>query len=95
MSSDHGAMDALLLEERRFSPSDAFRRSANLRDPAIYDEAAADPESYWSRWAEELHWFEPWETVLEWDPPHAKWFVGGKLNVAYNCLDRHPTGPRR
>jgi len=95
MSSDHGAMDALLLEERRFSPSDAFRRSANLRDPAIYDEAAADPESYWSRWAEELHWFEPWETVLEWDPPHAKWFVGGKLNVAYNCLDRHLTGPRR
>jgi len=88
-------MDALLLEERRFSPSDAFRRSANLRDPAIYDEAAADPESYWSRWAEELHWFEPWETVLEWDPPHAKWFVGGKLNVAYNCLDRHLTGPRR
>ena len=95
MSSEHGALDALLLEERRFPPPDGFQRSANVSDPGIHREADADPEAFWARWAEELHWFEPWETVLEWEPPHAKWFVGGKLNVAYNCLDRHLTGARR
>jgi len=76
MSSEHGAMDALLEEDRRFPPPE-------------------DPEAYWESWAQELEWFEPWETVLEWDPPHAEWFVGGKLNVAHNCLDRHLDGPRR
>ena len=87
--SDAGEFDALLQEDRRFPPSEAFSRQANLSDATMYDRATGDPEAYWSEWAEQLDWFEPWHTVLEWTPPHAKWFLGGKLNVAYNCLDRH------
>jgi acetyl-CoA synthetase len=60
-----------------------------IGDASIYDRAASDPEAYWAEWARELDWFEPWHTVLEWTPPHAKWFLGGKLNVSHNCLDRH------
>ncbi|HEU4872434.1 MAG TPA: acetate--CoA ligase, partial [Pyrinomonadaceae bacterium] len=58
-------------------------------------EAAADPESFWARMAEELHWFKRWDTVLKWDPPHAEWFGGGRINISYNCLDRHLTTWRR
>ena len=87
--SDAGELDALLHEDRRFPPPGAFVGQANCNDAEVYDRAAADPEAYWSEWAGELDWFEPWHTVLDWRPPHAKWFVGGKLNVAYNCLDRH------
>ena len=87
--SDAGELDALLHEDRRFPPSSAFAGQANCNDAEVYDRAAADPEAYWSEWAGELDWFEPWHTVLDWRPPHAKWFVGGKLNVAHNCLDRH------
>ena len=87
--SDAGEFDALLQEDRRFPPSAAFAGQANLNDPSIYDRALEDPEAYWAEWAGELDWFEPWHTVLEWTPPHAKWFLGGKLNVAHNCLDRH------
>ncbi len=86
---DAGELDALLHEDRRFPPSAAFAGQANCNDAEVYDRAAADPEAYWSEWAGELDWFEPWHTVLDWRPPHAKWFVGGKLNVAHNCLDRH------
>ena len=60
-----------------------------MNDASIYERAASDPEAYWAEWAGELDWFEPWHTVLEWTPPYAKWFLGGKLNVSYNCLDRH------
>jgi acetyl-CoA synthetase len=60
-----------------------------IGDASIYERAASDPEAYWAEWARELDWFEPWHTVLEWTPPHARWFVGGKLNVSHNCLDRH------
>jgi acetyl-CoA synthetase len=88
-------LDDLLREDRRFPPSEAFSAQANVWDPKIRDEADADPEGYWARWAEELHWFRKWDRVLEWTPPHAKWFVGGATNVAYNCLDRHLDGPRR
>ncbi|MFP3949327.1 MAG: AMP-binding protein, partial [Longimicrobiales bacterium] len=95
MSSEHGEMDALLLEDRHFPPPEDFARTANLDDADVYEEAAEDREAFWARWAGELDWFEPWETVLDWDPPHAKWFVGGKLNAAHNCLDRHLNGPRR
>lgn len=95
MSGDTGALDALLTENRRFPPSEDFRKNAVIQDPEIWDKAAADPEAYWAEWAKELDWFEPWEKVLEWTPPHAKWFVGGKLNVSYNCLDRHLDGPKR
>ncbi|HSG07616.1 MAG TPA: acetate--CoA ligase, partial [Longimicrobiales bacterium] len=71
------------------------RRDAVVGDAGIYDRAAADREAYWAEWARELHWFEPWTKVLDWNPPFAKWFVGGKLNVSYNCLDRHLEGPRK
>ncbi len=95
MSGDSGALSALLTEERRFPPSEAFRARAVVGDAGIYDRAAADREAYWASWARELDWFEPWQKVLEWNPPFAKWFVGGKLNVSHNCLDRHLDGPRR
>ncbi len=94
MSGDSGDLSALLTEERRFPPSEAFTRRAVVGDAGIYERAASDREAYWEAWARELDWFEPWEKVLEWNPPFAKWFVGGKLNVSHNCLDRHLDGPR-
>ncbi|MEM7415410.1 MAG: acetate--CoA ligase [Gemmatimonadota bacterium] len=94
MSKDSGAFDDLLQEDRRFPPPGSFAEQAVLNDPGIWDEASADREGYWARWAEQLDWFEPWHTVLEWTPPHAKWFLGGKLNVSHNCLDRHVAAGR-
>ena len=88
-------IEALLREGRTFPPPDEFRQRANINDPGVYAEAERDPEGFWARWAEQLHWFRKWERVLEWDPPWAKWFVGGKTNLAYNCLDRHLTGARK
>ena len=85
-------IDVLLTENRSFPPSAVFRDGARVRDHAIADEAARDPESYWSRMAGELEWMTPWSRVLDWQPPHARWFVGGKLNVAANCVDRHVLG---
>ncbi len=95
MASSEAALEALLQEHRRFEPDAAFRAAANANDPALYARAAGDMEAFWAEWAARLDWFEPWQRVLEWTPPHAKWFVGGKLNAAYNCLDRHLAGPRR
>ena len=95
MSGETGALSALLNENRRFPPPEDFTRDAVVPDAGIYDEAAGDREAYWEKWARELDWFEPWHTVLEWNPPFAKWFLGGKLNVSHNCLDRHLDGPRR
>jgi acetyl-CoA synthetase len=88
-------IDALLQEDRAFPPSDAFRAQANVRDAGIYQEAARDPERFWADFARELEWSTPWSTVLEWKPPHAKWFVGGKINASVNCLDRHLGSARR
>jgi acetyl-CoA synthetase len=88
-------ISALLQEDRRFPPSDAWRRDAIAHDPGIYARAAADPEAFWAGFARELEWMTPWSRVLEWNPPDAKWFVGGKLNASVNCLDRHVRGPRR
>jgi acetyl-CoA synthetase len=93
--SDEGALDSLLHEDRRFPPPENFRSQALVSDASIYQEADADIEAWWARWASELDWDRPWDRVLEWTPPHAKWFVGGKLNVCHNCLDRHLEGPRR
>ncbi len=93
--SDVGALDSLLHEDRRFAPAEEFRAEAHVSDPAICAEADADLEAYWAGWASELDWDRPWDQVLEWNPPHAKWFVGGRLNVCHNCLDRHLDGPRR
>jgi acetyl-CoA synthetase len=79
-----------LLEQETFPPPEEFRERAVCSDPSIYDEAERDPEGFWARQAEELHWVSRWDQVLDWsNPPFAKWFVGGKLNVSYNCLDRH------
>jgi len=85
----HATIEALFAESRTFPPSSEFVRSATLADPAIYEEANVDPEAFWAAQAESLSWFKKWDQVLEWDPPFAKWFLGGTLNVAYNCLDRH------
>lgn len=89
------AMDALLQEDRRFAPAPEFRKQANAPDPGIYERASRDWEGFWEGWARELDWFEPWQAVVEWQPPHAKWFDGGQLNAAYNCLDRHLASARR
>lgn len=94
MSKDSGTLDVLLTEDRRFPPSEDFRTRAVIGDPEIYKRADVDREAYWVEWAEKLDWFTSWDSVLEWKPPHAKWFVGGKLNVAYNCLDRHLNSSR-
>ena len=82
-------LDALLTETRKFPPLEPFQRKANISDPAIYAKALENPEEFWAKWAGELDWQTPWSTVLEWKAPYAKWFVGGKLNASYNCLDRH------
>ena len=88
-------IDALLKEDRAFAPSDAFRAQANVRDKQIYEEAARDPERFWANFARELEWSAPWTRVLDWNPPHAKWFVDGKINASVNCLDRHVRTARR
>src|ERR1700694_2224647 len=81
---------AELLKVERFAPPREFREQALLNDPAIYEQAAQDPQGWWARQAEQLHWFRTWDTVLDdSDPPFYKWFVGGTLNLSYNCLDRH------
>ncbi|MDR0787484.1 MAG: acetate--CoA ligase [Gemmatimonadota bacterium] len=95
MSDSSKTFDTLLEENRRFPPPAEFTAGAVVRDPGIYEQAAADPEAFWAERASELHWFTPWEKVLDWNPPAASWFVGGKLNAAYNCLDRHLEGSRR
>ncbi|HET7578622.1 MAG TPA: acetate--CoA ligase [Bacillales bacterium] len=88
-------LDALLKEERTFEPSEEFKAQANFNDPEVYERAASDPEAYWDEQAKEITWFKPYDKVLEWNPPHAKWYTGGKLNAAYNCVDRHREGPRK
>ena len=95
MVENSGSIDALLQEERTFPPPGNFVEKANMADPDIYEKARQDPEAFWAGLAEGLDWFQKWERVLEWDPPFAKWFVGGKLNVSYNCIDRHLTAGRR
>ncbi len=86
-------IEAVLKEDRVFEPSEAFKRSARINQleayEALYRESLEQPEQFWSRVASELHWFKPWDKVLEWNPPNAKWFIGGKTNLSYNCLDRH------
>ncbi|MDQ6870581.1 MAG: acetate--CoA ligase [Gemmatimonadota bacterium] len=88
-------IDVLLTENRKFDPPPAFKRQAHVSSPDIYDEAARDPEKFWADQARLLEWIKPWTKVLEWDPPHAKWFTGGKINVATNCIDRHVKGSRK
>jgi acetyl-CoA synthetase len=89
------SLDALLDERRKFAPSKEFKQRANWNDPEIYDRAAKDPDGFWAEQAKNLDWFTPWQRVLEWNAPWAKWFTGGKLNVTYNCVDRHAHSARR
>jgi acetyl-CoA synthetase len=96
----HGVnIDSMLQEHRVFPPPAEFSAKAHIKSLAEYEricaEAAEDPEAFWGKIAQELHWFEPWTKVLEWDAPWAKWFVGGKTNLSYNCLDRHANSSRR
>ena len=84
------AIDDLMAENRRFPPSDSFKKTALVTDTGLYDDGDADYEGFWARQAADLlHWNTDWHTICEWELPFAKWFIGGQLNVAYNCLDRH------
>lgn len=77
------------IDQLSYPPSPEFAANANAT-ASLYDRAAADREGFWAEQARRLHWAQPWTRVLDWeDAPFAKWFVGGKLNVAYNCVDRH------
>ncbi|MGE0442540.1 MAG: acetate--CoA ligase [Gemmatimonadales bacterium] len=87
-------ISTLLDEQRRFPPSAEFAAQANAT-AGLYQDAARDREAFWAEQARQLDWMAPWKTVLDWQPPHAKWFVGGKLNVSANCIDRHLAGARR
>jgi len=94
--TNQSTIEALLEEGRLFPPPKEFVEQANVNDPQVYEEARRDPEGFWAKWGEELHWFRKWDRVLDDDdPPFFKWFVGGKLNASYNCLDSHLGGGRR
>jgi acetyl-CoA synthetase len=88
-------LDVLLQEHRKFEPAAAFRAAADVSSPELYARAAADPERYWADQAAALEWIAPYKTVLDWKPPHAQWFIGGRLNASANCLDRHIRTARR
>ena len=81
-------------EDRRFPPSSEFTRQAVVDDPAVYRRAEEAGPDFWAEQAGALDWFRPWDRILEWDLPFARWFVGGTLNVSYNCLDRHVAAGR-
>ncbi|WP_434345247.1 acetate--CoA ligase [Myxococcus virescens] len=94
MAASKHEIHSVLTEARVFPPPEAFARRAHIRSmeqyQQLWDEAAKDPDKYWGdRAREELYWKAPFQTVLDWKPPHARWFVEGKTNLAYNCLDRH------
>ena len=87
------SIDSVLQEQRSFPPPPEFAAKAHIKSLAeyerIYKESVDNPEKFWGDIAEELHWFKPWNKVLEWKAPWAKWFSGGEINLSYNCLDRH------
>ncbi|HEY1984205.1 MAG TPA: acetate--CoA ligase [Terracidiphilus sp.] len=91
-------LDSTLREHRIFPPPEEFSSKAHIKSleeyETLYKQSIQDPESFWATVAKDLHWFTPWEKVLEWNLPWAKWFVGGKLNLSYNCVDRHALGTR-
>src|SRR5262245_42887249 len=100
MSSPTSAIESVLQEKRLFAPSDDFRSKAHVKSVEEYERlwnyAKDDPEGFWAERADEhLTWFQKWDRVLDWKPPFAKWFVGGKLNACYNCVDRHLSTWRR
>ena len=84
------AIEDFLVEDRTFPPPESFKKDTLVASPFLYDEANEDWQGFWARQAAELlDWYEEWHTILEWDLPFAKWFVGGKLNVCHNAVDRH------
>ena len=98
MSQD--TIESILHEKRLFQPPAEFSQKAHIKSleeyQALYDKAKADPQAFWAELAtQELDWFQNWDTVLDWQPPFAKWFVNGKINISYNCLDRHLTTWRK
>ncbi len=95
MTHDPERLDTLLRETRTFPPDPQFVQQANEREPSIYDRATANPEEYWASQARELSWMRPFQSILEWNPPHARWFADGTLNATYNAVDRHREGPRK
>ncbi|MDX6446054.1 MAG: acetyl-CoA synthetase [Blastocatellia bacterium] len=100
MPAANSNIESFQHEDRVFPPPTEFAAKAHIKSEseleALRAEASADPEAFWARLAEgELDWFKTWDTVLKWDPPHAQWFVGGKINISYNCLDRHLATWRR
>ena len=90
---DQSSIESTLQESRVLPPPAQFAAEAHVKSfdeyERLFAEAAADPQAHWARQADELHWFKKWDTILEWNEPHAKWFVGGEINISYNCLDRH------
>jgi acetyl-CoA synthetase len=99
-SMSDATIESILHENRTFDPPAAFSEQARIKSLAEYEQlyarAKADPEAFWAELAEqELHWFSKWDQVLDWQPPFAQWFVNGKINISYNCLDRHLTTDRR
>jgi len=98
-ASEGHDIESVLSEARRFAPPDEFSKRAWIKNLDEYDalcrRAEQDPEKFWGECGNELSWFKPYDKVLEWNFPFAKWFVGGKINASYNCLDRHLNGPRR
>src|SRR5256712_10275188 len=98
-SRSEAAIDSVLREDRVFPPSADFSHRAHIASRADYDRlyrrSVEDPEGFWAEMALRLRWSAPWQRVLDWQPPFAQWFVGGRLNVSENCLDRHLAGPRR
>ncbi|NJO60014.1 MAG: acetate--CoA ligase [Richelia sp. RM2_1_2] len=93
-------IESILQEKRLFSPSAEFSQNAHIKSledyQRLYDKAKSNPEAFWAELAElELHWFQKWDQVLDWQPPFVKWFVNGKINISYNCLDRHLTTARK
>ena len=93
--SQADGFDALLQEDRVFEPPAEFAAKANANDPGIYEEADRDHEGFWAKFAGELEWSRPWDTVCEWTPPTVKWFLGGQINASVNCVDRHVRTARR
>src|SRR5262245_31162468 len=94
MSTTTANIEFVLQEELVFDRTKDFSKRAHIKSmdelETLRAEALEDPEKFWARLAEsELHWFKKWDTVLKWEPPHAQWFVGGRINISYNCLDRH------
>src|SRR4051812_44560747 len=92
MSSDQAAIESTMQEHRLFPPAASFSAKARIGSRAEYDrmyrESIDQPEQFWGKQAEALHWFKRWDRVLEWNTPQAKWFVGGRVNISYNCPDR-------